>query len=284
MSIHPLAIVSPKAVLGADVQIGPFCVVEDGAAIGDGCVLESHVIVKHGTELGAYNRVFEGAVLGGMPQHAHMPECPGRVVIGSHNVIRENATIHRALEAGHLTIVGDHCLLMTNAHVAHDCHVGNHVILTSNAMLAGHVSVGDRAFVSGAAGVHQFCRVGPLAMVGGQAHIVKDVPPFVTIDGQSSYVVGLNLVGLRRAGHDQETVLQLKAAYRLIYRSGMLWPEMLQKLKEEFREGLAAQFYPFLSTTKRGIIPERRLPPGATIKIQASEGEQRLPRVRYKVG
>jgi UDP-N-acetylglucosamine acyltransferase len=284
MSIHPSALVSPNASLGSDVRIGPFCVVEDDVAIGGGCVLEGHVIVKRGTTLGESNHVFEGVVLGGMPQHAHMPACPGRVVIGSHNVIRENVTVHRALESHRITAIGDHCLLMTNAHVAHDCQLGDHVILTTNAMLAGHVTVSDRAYLSGAAGVHQFCRIGTLAMVGGQAHIVKDVPPFVTIDGQSSYVVGLNQVGLRRAGYKPADVVQLKAAYRLIYRSGLLWPEMLKRLKEEFSEGPAAAFHPFLSSTKRGIIPERRMPPGATIKLAATEEEERVPRLRVRAG
>jgi UDP-N-acetylglucosamine acyltransferase len=282
MSIHPLALVSPKAVLGANVAIGPFSIVEDDVTIGDGCVLESHVIVKCGTELGNNNHVFEGAVLGGVAQHVCAPTYAGRVVIGSENTIRENATIHRAMQADHATIVGDRCLLMTNAHVAHDCRIGDSVIITTNAMLAGHVSVGDRAFISGAVGVHQFCRIGTLAMVGGQAHIVKDVPPFVTIDGQSSFVVGLNQVGLRRAGYGQAEVARLKTAYRVIYRSGLIWTEILDRLRREFTDGLAAQFHPFLASTARGIIPERRLPPGATIKLHPAE--ERQPQVRYKVG
>ena len=119
-------------------------------------------------------------------------------------------------------------------------------------------------------------------MVGGQAHIVKDVPPFVTVDGQSSYVVGLNQIGLRRAGCDLRAVEQLKAAYRVIYRSRLMWAEILERLKEEFREGMAADFYPFLAATKRGIIPERRLPPGATIKLQTAEEQQ--PRLRMPSG
>ena len=282
MTIHPSALVSPKAKIGADVQIGPFCVVEADVTIGDGCVLENHVIVKSGTALGEDNRVFDGVVLGGMPQHVHMPDNPGQVVIGSHNTIRENATVHRALQADRITAIGDHCLLMTNAHVAHDCHIGNHVIITSNAMIAGHVTVSDRAYLSGGAAVHQFCRIGTLAMVGGQAHIVKDVPPFVTIDGQSSYVVGLNQVGLRRAGYTHDEILQLKTAYRVIYRSGLMWAEILETLRQQFPTGLAAQFYPFLTTTTRGIIPERRMPPGATIKLQPAE--ERLRLVRYKAG
>jgi UDP-N-acetylglucosamine acyltransferase len=267
VSIHPLAAVSPQATIGRNVRIGPFSVVEPDATIGDGSVLESHVVVKARTTLGPDNHVFEGAVLGGLPQHVHMPERPGKVVIGSGNTIRENVTVHRALEASKATVIGEHNLLMVNSHVAHDCRLGNHTIVTNNAMLAGHVTVGDRAYLSGAAAVHQFCRVGTLAMVGGQAHLVKDVPPFVTVDGLSSLVVGLNQIGLRRAGFDLEAVRQVKAAYRVIYRSSLAWAEILRRLKAEFSDGPAAEFYRFLSTTARGITSERRGPAGATIKL-----------------
>jgi len=283
MTIHPLALVSPKANLGPDVRVGPYCIVEADTTLGEGCILENHVIIKSGTILGARNRIFEGAVLGGPPQHAHMPDNPGRVIIGSNNTIREHVTIHRALEQGHATVVGDNCLLMANSHVAHDCRLGNNVIVVNNALLAGHVVVGDRANISGAVAVHQFCRIGALAMVGGQAHIIKDVPPFMTIDGLSSYVVGLNQIGLRRAGYRAQEVQQLKAAYRVIYRSGLTWAEILKRLKAEFGEGPAAEFYRFLSTTTRGIISERRLPPGATIKIRR-ETEEAEPLVRIKAG
>jgi UDP-N-acetylglucosamine acyltransferase len=201
-------------------------------------------------------------------------------VIGSDNVIRENVTVHLALDERHTTTVGDNCLLMVNSHVAHDCTIGNNVILTNNVMVAGHVTVGDRVFMSGASGIHQFCRIGTLAMVGGQAHLVQDVPPFVTVDGLSSLIVGLNLVGLRRAGFDQAKIQQLKSAYRLIYRSGRMWNEILETLRTEFAHGPAAQFYEFLSTTKRGIVSERRVPPNATLKIKPREQEQEQEEVR----
>ena len=246
-------------------------------------MLGAHVVVKSGTTLGPNNRVCDGAILGGLPQHAHLPEHPGRVVIGAGNTIRENVTVHRPLEFDAVTQIGDGNLLMVNSHVAHDCHIGNHVILTNNAMLAGHVTVGDRAFLSGASGVHQFCRIGSLAMVGGQAHIVKDVPPYVTVDGLSSLIVGLNQVGLRRAGHSAAEIQRLKEAYRVIYRSGLTWNEILDKLRQEFDEGLAAAFYPFLSTTTRGIVCERRPPPGATLRIN-TETEEAMPRLRARAG
>jgi UDP-N-acetylglucosamine acyltransferase len=286
VSIHPLAVVSPDAVIGPEVSIGPFCVIDSGVTIGARCRLESGVAVKSGTTLGEANHVFQGAVLGGLPQHAHMPENPGGVQIGSNNTIRENVTIHRALEAGHLTVLGDNCLLMVNAHIAHDCHLGNNLIITNNVMLAGHVTVEDRAYLSGGAAVHQFCRIGTLAMVGGQAHINRDIPPYVTVDGLSSYVVGLNQIGLRRAGFDTEIIRQLKIAYRVIYRSGLPWREILAQLEAECSEGPVARFREFLVQTKRGIVPERRLPPGATIKFRrGNESEtQSEPELRIKAG
>jgi UDP-N-acetylglucosamine acyltransferase len=284
VNVHPTAVISPAAKLSQDIQVGPFCVIEDDVSIGPGCILESRVIVKNGTTMGANNRVADGAILGGLPQHVHVPENPGRVIIGSDNTIRENVTIHRALVSDHATTIGDHCLLMVNIHVAHDCQMGNHVIVTNNAMLAGHVRVDEHAYVSGAAAVHQFCRVGAYAMVGGQAHMVQDVPPYVTIDGLSSLVVGLNKIGLRRNGFDQAAIQTIMAAYRVIYRSGLRWTEILEQLRTQFPVGPASLFYEFLSTTARGIVSERRAPPGATIKLRETVEAEPEREVRVKFG
>ncbi len=282
MHIHPTAIVSPDAKISPSVAIGPFCVVEDDTEIGPGCILESRVVIKKGTTLGAHNHVFEGTVLGGLPQHVHVPEKPGRVVIGSGNTIRENVTVHRALFTDRATTIGNNCLLMVGCHVAHGCQVGNNVIMTNNVLLAGHVTVGDRAYLSGAAAVHQFCRIGTLAMVGGQAHLTQDVPPYVTIDGLSILVVELNKIGLRRAGYSPETIQELMAAYRVIYRSGLRWVDILEQLRTRFPNGPAALFYEFLSTTARGIVSERRPPPKATIKLR--EVEDTVPELQVKFG
>ena len=267
MNIHSTAVVSPEAQIGNNVEIGPFCVIEPDTSIGDGCVLQSHVVIKRGTTLGANNSIYESAVIGGYPQHVHMPESPGRVMIGDNNTIRENVTIHRPLSEEETTVIGNHNLFMVNTHVGHDCKLGSHLIITNNAMLGGHVIVEDRAYISGGVAVHQFCRIGSLAMVGGQARVVKDVPPFVTVDGQSSYVVGLNQIGLRRAGYPSDQIRTLKQAYRTLYRSTLLWNDMLAKLAAEFPEGPAAHLYEFCVHTHRGIVPERRMPPSATIKL-----------------
>ena len=285
MKIHSSAVVSPLAQIADDVQIGPLCVIEPEVAIDEGCILEASVHLKNGTTLGPRNHVFEGAVIGGPPQHAHMPERPGRIVIGAGNTIREYVTVHRPLEEEDCTLIGDNNLLMANVHVAHDCRVGNNVIFTNNTLLAGHVTVEDRAYLSGGCGVHQFCRIGTLAMVGGHARVNKDVPPFVNIDGGSTMVVGLNQIGLRRAGYSTEDVEQLKAAYRLIYRGDLTWNDILKELQQQFAEGPAARYYQFLSTTTRGILPERRLPPGATIKLRRdAEQPDAALRFRAKAG
>lgn len=270
MKIHPTAIVGPRAELSADCEIGPYSIVEDGAVLGPGNVLEAGAIVRSGVTLGADNRVGPGAVLGGAPQHARAPERTGRLIIGSRNVIREHVTINRALEEPSATTLGDDCLLMIGVHVGHDCRVGNRVICANNALLGGHVTVDDRAFISGAAAFHQFTRVGRLAMVGGQAHITRDVPPYVTIDGASSFVVGLNSVGIRRAGLESADVQQLKRAYQLIYRSGLPWSEILARLEQDFATGPAADFHPFLVASRRGCTPAR-VPARATIRFAAPE-------------
>jgi UDP-N-acetylglucosamine acyltransferase len=280
VNIHPQALVSPQARLGQNVTVAPFCVIEHDVVIGDHSTLAARVVIKSGTTLGENNSVFEGAVLGGFPQHTRMPERLGQVVIGSNNTIRENVTIHRALNEGSTTLVGNNNLLMVGAHIAHDCSVGNNVIFANNALLGGFVSVADRAFISGAVGIHQFCRIGRLAMVGGCARVVQDVPPYVLIDGHSGLVVGLNLVGLRRNGYSAEEITQLKAAYRVIFRRGLRWGEVLERLQREFSTGPAADFYPFLCQGTRGFVQERRMPPGATLKLRRASddesGEQRI--------
>lgn len=267
MNIHPLAEVHPGAQLGVDVVVGPFAVIEDDVQVGDRCQVSPRASIKSGTTLGCDNQVGEGAVLGGNPQHLHTIEHPGRLVVGDRNVIRENATLHRAMESDQATILGDECLVMVGAHIAHDCIVGNNVVLTNNVMLAGHVTVGDRAYLGGGCAVHQHCRIGRIAMVGGLARVDQDVPPFVMIDGESNQVVGLNRVGLRRAGISSQERTHLKAAYQVLYRQGLQWEETLAMLEQQFSEGPAAEFGSFLRGTSRGYIRERRNPPKATIRL-----------------
>lgn len=267
MKIHPAAVVSPKATVHSSVEIGPFAIVEADAVIGQGCSIAARAIVKSQTVLGRDVSVGEGAVLGGFPQHISPPENPGRIVIGERTVIRENVTIHRAMDSAGETRVGSDCLLMVGAHVAHDCCVGNRVILTNNVLLGGHVQVGDRAVLGGAAAIHQHCRIGRLAMIGACARVVQDVPPFVLTDGEGGMIVGLNRIGLRRSGMARDEIDQLKQAYRLIYRQGLPFGEMIAELERTFAAGPAAEFAAFFKTGKRGFVQERRSPPKVAIRI-----------------
>lgn len=271
MIIHPLAEVSPSAKLGVDVVIGPFAVVEDNVEIGDRCQVAPRSSIKRGTTIGCDNIVGEGAVLGGLPQHLNQPEQPGRLVIGNRNVIRENATLHLAYKTNEATTIGDDCLLMVGAHVAHDCTVGSNVVLTNNAMLGGHVTVDDRAYLGGGSAVHQNCRIGRLVMIGGLARLDQDVPPFMMVDGETNQVVGLNRIGLRRAGLSPQDRLELKEAYQVLYRSGLMWKQLIETLESRFTEGVASEFATFLKDSARGYVRERRQPPKATIRLMREE-------------
>ena len=282
MSIHPLSLISPQAHLGQDLEVGPFSVIEAGARIGDGCQIGSHVVIKERTTLGKDNEIGDGAILGGLPQHLNAPPGAGRLEVGDHNVVRENVTLHRSLHVESATRLGDHNLIMVGAHAGHDCQVGNRVILANNVLLGGHVEVEDRAYVGGAAAVHQFCRIGAVAMVGGYGRIVKDVPPFVTVDGGTSRVVGLNLIGLKRAGYSSDQIRQLKQAYRVIYRNGLTWNEVLRALKDKFTASPGEAFVQFFSGGTRGFVQERRLPASATLRLHRDPEAE--PELRTKAG
>ena len=284
-NIHSTAVVSPLAQIGENVTIGPFCVVEPDCTIGDCCRLAARVMVKNGVVMGADNEIHEGAVIGGPPQHLRADKRIGGVQIGDGNTIRENATVHRALHEGEDTVIGDHNLLMVNTHVAHDCRIGNRTIITNNVMLAGHVIVEDRAYLSGGVGIHQFLRIGRLAMVGGLGHIKADVPPYVTVDGDTNKIVGLNVVGLKRAGMSCREIDQIKGAYRVVFRRGLRWDEVLDALKQEFPHGPAGHFYTFLAAGQRGYIQERRTPRAAMLRIVSPpSGEAQTDTARRKVG
>ncbi|MDR2762018.1 MAG: acyl-ACP--UDP-N-acetylglucosamine O-acyltransferase [Planctomycetaceae bacterium] len=267
MSIDSLSVISPSANIGGNVEIGHFCIIEPDVVIGDNCRLSSHVTIKRGVVIGNDNIFCEGTTIGNLPQHTSVGNDVGGVIIGNNNIFRENVTIHRAMHEPSLTQIGDSNYFMVNAHVAHDCRVGNNNVIVNNVMLAGHVDVGNRVNIGGAAGVHQFCRIGSYAMVGAQAHVMQDVLPFVTVDGLTSRIVGLNLIGLRRNGYSTSEINILKEVYRLVYRSGIAWKDILQKLQDEYSTGVAAEITKFVLTTKRGIVHEGRYAENSLLKF-----------------
>jgi UDP-N-acetylglucosamine acyltransferase len=277
VDIHSTAVIDPDAYVGKHVVIGPYAIVEAGAVVSDGCQIAGRVTVKRDTVLGSNNQVFEGAVLGGLPQHIDVGDTVGRLIIGSSNQIRENVTIHRGLRSKDVTLIGDQNMIMVNVHIAHDCRIGNQVVIINNAMIAGHVTIEDRAYLAGGAAVQQFRRIGKVATVGGYGRMVKDVPPFVTVDGNTGGIVGLNVIGLRRAGYTRTDIQQMKDAYRLIYRAGLSWDEVMERLPQEFSDGPAADFHHFFSTGGQyGFVPERRIPSAATVKLYQPGDDQEL--------
>jgi UDP-N-acetylglucosamine acyltransferase len=191
-------------------------------------------------------------------------------------------TVHRSLKESGTTLIGNENYFMVNAHVAHDCTIGNNNILVNNVMLGGYVVIGHRAMLGGGAAVHQNCRVGSLAMVGGQAHIVQEVPPFVTVDGLSGKVMGLNLIGLRRSGRTSEDIKILKGAYFTLYRSGLTWKETLQIFQERYSTGPAAELTQFLAGVSRGIVRERAT---TSSQLRVVESDSDAPAtIRVNVG
>ena len=235
VKVHACALVDPKAQLGVDVEIGPFCIVGSDVVLGDGVRLISHVNVEGHTELGAHCVVHPFASLGGPPQHlAHKGE-PTRLVLGARNAIREHVTMNTGtVEGGGLTRVGDDGLFMVASHVAHDCVVGDHVVFANNATLGGHVHMGDHVFMGGLSAVHQHTRVGRQAFIGGLAAVTKDVIPFGSVWGVYAHLEGLNLVGLKRRGFGRERVKDLRSAYRLLFGPEGTFQERLDDVARVF--------------------------------------------------
>lgn len=256
MSIDPTAKVSSESEIGFGVQIGPHTVVEPGVMIGDGCRIAANVVLKRGLRLGREVEVHEGAVLGGNPQDLKFRGAESYAEVGERSIIREFATIHRSAFEGGATRIGRECFVMAYGHVAHDCQIADGVVIASYAALAGHIQIGRRAFISGGVVIHQFTHVGELSMIGGGSKVNLDVPPYFTADGVPVRAVGLNMVGLKRAGIGDEGIRALKQAFRILYRSKLPLKEALQRI-----EAMATQetrhLVEFVRSSERGICRNR---------------------------
>jgi len=233
--IHPTAIVHPKAALGGDVTIGPYSVVGPDVVLHDRVELKSHVVVDGRTTIGEDTVIFPFASLGQPPQDLKYKGEASTLVIGARNRIREQVTMNPGTEGGGMiTSVGNDCLFMVGAHVAHDCRVGDRVIMANNATLGGHVVLGDYAFIGGLSAVHQFVRIGPHAMVGGMSGVEQDVIPFGLVMGDRARLSGLNLVGLERRGFDREEIQSLRSAYRMLFGPDGTFAERLEEVAKVY--------------------------------------------------
>ena len=258
MKIHPTAVVDPKAQLGADVEIGAFAIVGPNAVIGANTIVQAHAVVEGTVRLGERNLIGYGAIIGGPPQDlSFKPDVHSEVQIGNENIIREYCTIHRGTSEGTATVVGDRNFLMAGVHVAHNCRIGNRVIIANNCLLAGHVQIDDGAFAGGGTSFHQHVRVGRLSMAQGDSGFAKDIPPFV-LAGDRTFAVGVNVLGMRRAGFAPAERNEVRRAFRLLYRSGLNTQQALAKAAASDLGPAAREFFAFIAQAKkRGIIAHR---------------------------
>lgn len=232
-TIHPTSVVEPSAQIAEGVVIGPYCYIENGAVIGQDTRLESHVTVRKDTKIGERNVIAQGAILGGDPQDRKYAGQQTFLEIGNDNVIREYVTIHRSSKEGEFTRVGDRNYLMAFVHLGHDVTVTNDVTITNNVGIAGHATIEEMVTIGGMAGVHQFARIGKLAMVGGMTRVVRDVPPFMIVEGHDQDVRDINAVGLRRIGVKPEARMALHKACKLLFRSQLALGNAMEIVQRE---------------------------------------------------
>ena len=254
--IHSTAVISPNAKIGKNVSIGPFSIVGDDVVLGDDCRVESHVVIKGPSRIGRGNHFYQFCSIGEDCQDKKYAGEPTELVIGDDNEFREGVTVHRGtVQDNGITIIGSRGLFMANAHVAHDCVLGNDIIVANNVAIAGHVHIDDFVIIGGATGIHQFCKVGAHAFLGAGGIILRDVPPFVMVSGQKNIPQGINSEGLKRRGFAKEEVLEIKRAYKAIYREGNTIDEAIEKMTQSAEKFSAvAQMVDFLKNASRGII------------------------------
>ncbi len=255
--IHPSSVVMPGAELDENVEIGPLCYVGEHVRIGAGTKLIAQCSIDGYTTIGR-NNTFHPLCGIGQPAQDHSVK-PGEVhylEIGDGNIFRECSNIN--LGTVNVTRIGNNCMFMHSSHVGHDCQVGSHVIMVNCSALGGHCQVSDNALISGLCAVHQFCRVGRLAILSGGSVFSQDIPPFMMAEGRNGGVKMINLVGLKRAGFDEDTIRVIKGIHRIYYRSGLIPGNALAEIERtlppipEVRE-----FLEFCRSSKRGVLPAR---------------------------
>lgn len=253
--ISPLAFIDPEAKIGENCEIGPFCFIDKNVVIGDNNVLMNSVTLLNGTRMGHGNTIFPGAVIGAIPQDLKFKGEETTAEIGDNNTIRENVTIHRGTASKGKTVVGSRNLIMENAHIAHDCEFGNGIIMGNSSKLGGEVIVDDNAIISAVVLVHQFCHIGGYTMVQGGSRTSKDIPPFIIGGKEPIAYAGLNIVGLRRRNFSNELIENIHNAYRLIYNSHLSINEAVEQIVRDIPMSPEIEYIVnFVKNSQRGII------------------------------
>jgi UDP-N-acetylglucosamine acyltransferase len=246
MRIHPSAIISGSAHLGANVRVGPFVVIEDDVTIGDESEIASHAVIHQYTSLGEGCQVGVGAVLGGVPQDRKFAGERSYLRIGSENTIREYVTLHRATGEENATVLGDRNFVMAYAHAGHNVTIGNDCLVSNSVGISGHVTLEDKVLIGGIAGVHQFVTISTMTMLSAMSGAGRDLPPFTICEGIPAHPRGINIVGLKRNGVTDESISLLRKAFRMLYLSGLNISEGIARADEELQPAPAlTQFLDF---------------------------------------
>jgi acyl-[acyl-carrier-protein]--UDP-N-acetylglucosamine O-acyltransferase len=254
--IDPLALVSKKAQLGENVTVGPSAIIGDDVVIGDGSIVAPYAIIHNGTRLGKECRIASFAVVGGPPQDLKYKGEPTTLEVGDRCDIREYVTLNRGTVETGKTVIGNNCMFMANAHVAHDCIVGDYCILANSVPLGGHVTLDKWVIIGGLTAVHQFVHIGDHTMIGGGYRITKDIPPFIRAGREPLIFEGLNSVGLRRRGFSLTAIDLIEKAYVLLYQSKLNVSQAVARIKVELDKTPEIQnILNFIAGSKRGIIP-----------------------------
>jgi UDP-N-acetylglucosamine acyltransferase len=254
-NIHPTAIVSSKAKIGANIYVGPYAIVEDDVEIGDDCSIGAHAVIYDGARIGNRVKIFQAASVANHPQDLKFKNEKTLFVIGDDTVVREFVTLHRGTIETGKSEVGKNCLLMAYSHIPHDCSVGDNCIIANAVQIGGHVSIEEYVIIGGLAAVHQFCIVGKHAMIGGGIRIPQDVPPFVLVGGEPAKYAGINVVGLKRRGFSTQDIEILKTAYGYLYSRSLNITQARKKIEAEMSDNKYVQdILVFLEKSKRGII------------------------------
>ncbi|MEJ2471159.1 MAG: acyl-ACP--UDP-N-acetylglucosamine O-acyltransferase [Desulfuromonadales bacterium] len=253
--IHPTAIIHPGAELDDSVTVGAYSMIGEHVRIASGTTVAAHVVIEGWTEIGHDNQIFPFSSIGAAPQDLKYAGEKTFLKIGDRNRIREFTTLNRGTEeGGGQTTIGDDNLFMAYSHVAHDCIVQNHAIFANGATLAGHVEIESAAILGGLAAVHQFCRIGCHTMISGGAMVAQDIPPYTVAQGDRAKTIGLNLIGLKRRGFEDNTIRGIKQAYRLIFRSGLRLEEAIDQISAEIDATPELNhFVNFIKESRRGI-------------------------------
>lgn len=259
-NVHPSSVIEDGAVIGPDCTIGPFCLVGAEVRLNRAVHLRSHVVVEGQTEIGDETVVFPGAVIGAIPQDLKFKGEATRLTVGKRNRIREGVTMNTGTEGGGgLTSVGDDCLFMTGAHVAHDAHVGNSVIVANQGAIAGHCVIEDDVIIGGLSGIHQWVRVGKGAIIGAVTMVTNDVIPYGLVQGPRGQLDGLNLVGLKRRGVAREDITALRAAFQMLAQGDGAFQDRARRLGEETTSAYVQQIVDFVlgASDRSYLTPER---------------------------